>query len=434
MDSYILEDIGWYIRCPATSMDTLSKVSVIYPDWTFEKDGLHLLRNSPSLTKGGIAYLDLVYGFGQLRNYFRNIEWVETVVAEFLNEIPKGVILSVLPMALGLDNGKTLMNSLLVNRNTDYKLVSEMLLRAMNGFVNKYGEKFEGWEDSLLCFAVKMWLDETGYEDSINFNKRTKVDDIIKHTHKIELKKVRNVNKAVKTTQDKLYNVNKLTELVNTKFNSVDWFDQYKGSIFNEALGDFNPFSEQFMDISILDIPGFEYYAIRIPSEINLNTYVFVRKNHAMEDWNLFLASRVKYPGVCFADTNLGANSYIFERKFLSLERLTFYIYTENSDKKGNIHFINSNTAFPDFPIHRVVRKENFKIGTLALNYFVNPENRLIVYCIGTSLGNKSGIFENKVHYGKKELIGNDLVSSFFIDLFNNSKINGIRIHSIAII
>lgn len=142
-------------------------------------------------------------------------------------------------------------NSILVTRHSDSELLIDVLNNSIHKLLNRYNDENIGWEGSTLLFGVKLWLESSAYKDTISFEKGSKINSVIKETYKEELRKIQSVKSGYKYKRFDP-KVNKLTELVNRRFTTFDWFDQYSGSITNKPIGDFNPFPFSFFKLKNL--------------------------------------------------------------------------------------------------------------------------------------------------------------------------------------
>jgi len=390
--------------------------------------------------KGISSYSESLFVIGSY-DVFINKQLFIDRFQQFLQNIPDGMVVSILPQIYSTNKLTTLCNSMHVLNNTDSEDIGDYFYSKMIESINNYPEigltdlinnpeeyydNSEVYDSDLrIVLSYKIWLDKDDYRhlsEELIKQKMNKIKNIIDNDLKFKLREV-----AKNSSHDKLFGITNKSNLLNIINNMMSIYNYLE--INNDLYGILNDNLKSLKVNNIYDLMDIKFnnYCIVELNQVNYNEkiYILVNKKTIVEDLNLFMSEPIRYHRLAWKDKLIDKNNEKFIRELLNKDRQKFYF------ENNNITYIEIPQFYPDLPIKVNKITHNDKIGSLDFETYLDENNKFIVFAGGISYKFKDEIKYFDL-YGdtNNNLIGDNLVMALIDRLFEEHKINGYTFYS----
>jgi hypothetical protein len=308
----INSDYGFFIREGIFgNLDQNNKFIKAFKDFFIKESKIIQFQKN---SKGIGSYREALYVIGSF-DVVMNTQLFIDRLQEFLNEIPEGIVVSILPQIFSSNKFTTVCDSMHVLNNTDSKDTGEYLHSKMIESIYKY-EELGGLEiinnhdlyyenpelydsDLRIVLSYKIWLDNDDYKhltEEVIKQKLNKIKNVIDKDLNLKLRKM-----AQNSKNDKLFGINKksnLLDMINNMLSIYNYLEinkDFYGILNNYSNVKFNNL-KVYNIYDIMDIKFNNYCIVELVQDVyNEKIYILVDKKSIVDDLNLFMSNSIKY-------------------------------------------------------------------------------------------------------------------------------------------
>lgn len=368
-------------------------------------NGLSSEIKSKNFFRGGFrSYNDHVFVFGKAKFIVEDvlssgarikIDWFIERLSEFKHHIPNGVVVVCLLHALSPELNFVVSKSFFLTNKIDVEIIAENLVNELNRKVEEYNADVS-LHDLNMVLGYRKWLSTDELKD---FKKWEGINERATEWEKekiIEGLNINEVNKGILETRKneksnekaiiEFGKSNTLVNLVNSRFNKLNWFDDYP-----HLQRDF-VVSEQISPekiVKVIDIPGLKWRIVKVYGVQNKIFYIFLPIGEFKTVLDLFVENSAKFPYLAFQDEDLGNGNFV--RSLANLDKASFFFLdpiAENSEYR-TVTYKEIPKEFPNIPVVGRKVKHNTRIAAIDFETFVKSNGEFEVFACGIAWNDK---------------------------------------------